>query len=71
MIICHNLLYLYLVDRIFPCFGNRRILEEMRGINARLSYLEERITVLSNYTIDQGMIFDVSEKELREKFDFI
>ena len=59
VIICHNLLYLYLVDRIFPCFGNRRILEEMRVMNARLSYLEERITVLSNYTIDQGMILDV------------
>ena len=60
VIICHNLLYLYLVDRIFPCFSNRRILEEMRIMNARLSYLEERVTVLSNYSIDQGIILEVS-----------
>ena len=33
---------------------------EMRVVNVRLSHLEERMTILSNYSIEQGIISDVS-----------
>ena len=59
-IICRDFSNLFLVDRLLALFEQEGVGRD-EGIDVKMNVLEERMTILSNYSLELGIILEVSD----------